>query len=127
MNPRRQLGLLWGFVAVALVALSPLGADLADLLPECPLKALVGLPCPTCGSTRAALALSHLDLSTALALNPLATAGWLGFVGGGWLAGGAAAIDRPLRRLELPSSLAFRLTLPAVLLANWVYLVLAGV
>jgi hypothetical protein len=42
------------------------------LLKPCPLLTLTGLPCPTCGTTRAALALSHGQLTAAFAANPLA-------------------------------------------------------
>ena len=49
-SPRRQLALLWGGVAAALVALSPLAARFAAYLPACPLKSLSGFPCPGCGS-----------------------------------------------------------------------------
>ncbi len=91
MPPRRQLGLLWGAVAVALVALSPLASHLAGLLPPCPLKSFTGVPCPGCGTTRAALALGRLDVGAAFAVSPLAAAAWGLLVGGG-LAAGALAL-----------------------------------
>lgn len=56
--------------AAALVPWLPL---LARLAPGCPFHAWTGLPCPGCGSTRAALALLRGDFTGALALNPLAT------------------------------------------------------
>ena len=40
-------------------------------LPPCPLRALTGLYCPGCGSTRTLHALLHGDLATAMAMNPL--------------------------------------------------------
>lgn len=40
-------------------------------LPPCPFRALTGLWCPGCGSTRCLHALVHLDLSQAMAMNPL--------------------------------------------------------
>ena len=37
----------------------------------CLFKQVTGCPCPTCGSTRAALSLAHGDMFDALAWNPL--------------------------------------------------------
>lgn len=129
MTPRRQLGLFWGLVAAALVALSPLASRFAAGLPSCPLKAATGWPCPGCGTTRAALALADLDLLAALAVSPLATAGWALLVGGGLVAGGLA-----LAGLEPPAPpgwtprrlLAFRIAAVAAIAGNWIYLVVTG-
>jgi hypothetical protein len=41
------------------------------LVPECVFKGLTGIPCPTCGSTRSVIHLSHGDISAALFMNPL--------------------------------------------------------
>src|SRR3954452_14810468 len=41
--------------------------------PECNFRALFGIPCLTCGSTRALLALAHRDFALAWHFNPLAT------------------------------------------------------
>jgi hypothetical protein len=41
-------------------------------LPRCVFKTLTGLPCPTCGVTRTVIALSRLDVSRAVYMNPLA-------------------------------------------------------
>lgn len=123
----RQLGLLWGGVAVALVALAPLATRLAEGVPRCVLKSLSGLPCPTCGTTRAAVALARFDILEALALNPLATVGWALLVVGGLLAGALAIAGRPVREPSWNFGVGLRAALVAALLANWVYLVLAGV
>ncbi len=60
---------LW-LLAVALFVAVLLHFGLADWLPNtCPLRRLTGIPCATCGMTRAASALSHGELAQASAFN----------------------------------------------------------
>src|SRR3954467_15497590 len=40
---------------------------------RCPAQVLLGIPCPSCGSTRALAALSRFELLNALGFNPLIT------------------------------------------------------
>lgn len=103
-----------------------MASGLASALPACPTRALFDLPCPSCGTTRAALGLLRLDLGRALASSPLATLGWLVLVGGGLLAGLLAVLDRPLREPAWLQSRSFRWLLVAAVLGNWLYLVGAG-
>lgn len=126
MTASRQIGLLWGLVALALLALSPLAPQLAAAAPACPLKSISGLPCPTCGATRTALALAALDPWTALALNPLVTAAWVFLVAGGLLALVYTLAGRSLPRLPNRLPLTLRLVTVAAVAVNWTYLVLAG-
>lgn len=46
-------------------------------LPKCPLHALTGLDCPTCGSTRALHHILHGEVARGLAFNPAAPVLWL--------------------------------------------------
>lgn len=126
MSPGRQLGLLWGAVAAALAALSPLAPRLAAGLPDCLFKLLTGLPCPTCGATRAALALARFDLAAAFAVSPLAAGGWSLLVAGGLAAGVAslARVELPEPPRDLPRPV--RWLLLAAFLANWAYLIWTG-
>jgi hypothetical protein len=93
----------------------------------CLLKLLTGIPCPTCGSTRALGRLAALDLTGALSFNPAVTFLWLALV---VLSVSRLLTGRPRRptarllgrcRWQLGAGLA------AVLLLNWSYLVLRGV
>lgn len=127
MTARRQLGFLWGTVALALVALSPWAERLAAGLPACPIKSIAGVPCFTCGATRSALALSSFDLTAALAVSPLATLAWIALIVGGLVAGLGALAGRPLPLLELRPTLGLRLLVGGALLGNWFYLLIAGV
>ncbi|HYB53890.1 MAG TPA: DUF2752 domain-containing protein [Thermoanaerobaculia bacterium] len=92
----RVLGLYWGAVAVGLLLASPLVPRASGLVPPCPFRSLTGLPCPTCGSTRALTALARLDPVAAWISNPLVTMGLIAFVAGGLIAGLAALVGRPL-------------------------------
>jgi hypothetical protein len=55
---------------VALLA-APFALGIAAKVPLCPSAALLGIPCPGCGLTRATLALLHGDLASALRFHPL--------------------------------------------------------
>jgi hypothetical protein len=127
LKPERQLALLWGGVAVLLVGLAPLANRFAFALPACPIKAVVGLPCLSCGTTRAGLALSRLDLVSAFSINPLAALTWVVLVGGGLTAGALALGRKSIKEPDWNLSLPRRWLLVAVLLTNWVYLVGAGI
>ncbi len=122
----RQLGALWGAVAAALLGLAPAAQRLAEALPPCPIRGLTGLPCPTCGTVRAAQALAGLEPLQSLAVNPLASLAWMALVGGGILAGTLAALGRSLREPDWQVSRPVRWSLVALLLVNWIYLIGTG-
>ena len=102
-----------------------------DRLPglTCPFHVLTGVPCPTCGGTRALTALAHLDVAGALAMNPLvALAGIGGMVYAAHAAGVALGRRRPWRpavRSRRAENL-LRLAAAALLAGNWIYLIAAG-
>ncbi len=118
---RRQIALLWGAVSLALVLLSPLGSWLAGGLPNCPFKSWTGLPCPTCGTTRAALTLAEFRPLDALLNYPLPTAAWLFFLIGGGVAAALAISGRPLPGLPRRVPLWGQVLLLAALVLNWLY------
>ncbi|MCP9849397.1 DUF2752 domain-containing protein [Cyanobium sp. Morenito 9A2] len=78
-----------------MVALAARSRGLPLPLPGCPLRALTGIPCPTCFLTRSVLASLHGDLGEALELHlfgpPLVA-------GGLWLALVQGVLGRPLPR-----------------------------
>jgi hypothetical protein len=51
--------------------LARFAAPLFKLLPACIFRQVTGVPCPSCGATRAGLALAQGDLMIALSYNPL--------------------------------------------------------
>lgn len=127
VSPGRQLGFLWGGVALSLIALSPLGKDIAGRMMACPLKSLTGVPCPTCGTGRAALALAQFHFLEAFQAFPLATLAWVVLIGGGLLAGGLALLGYGLPALPRRIPLLWRLLFVAGVLVNWIYLIWTGV
>jgi len=122
--PERQLAFLWGGAALAGAAAAPFARAFASVLPGCLFRAVTGIPCPTCGGTRALLALARLDIPAALAWNPLVTLGALVFVLGGVVAlarafGGRGVPDGPPPRWAgAAAGLAF--------VANWAFVIVRG-
>ncbi len=119
------LALLWALGAGSAVVSTPLLPWLARLAPPCPLHALTGIPCLTCGATRAAIALAHGEPAAAFALNPLAAAAIVAGVPGGLLAPAWVALRAPLP--PMPATGRLRLAVIAALAVNWIYLVVRGI
>jgi hypothetical protein len=112
------------------VVAAPVAPALARLLPGCVFHGVTGLPCPACGTTRAALALLAGDPIAALALNPLATfaavaGGVLAFAAPAWLAAGGAV---PYRAAAPAGGLprGARFAIVAAIAAQWAWLVARG-
>jgi hypothetical protein len=91
----------------------------SSFFPICPFRALTGLQCPGCGSTRACYQLLHLHPIAAFKLNPLMVL-TLPFILYG-LAGftKSAITGKPQRRIFIPSLYLWAWL--AVLLFFWVF------
>ncbi|MCL4845914.1 MAG: DUF2752 domain-containing protein [Acidobacteria bacterium] len=121
--------LLWSAVGLAaagllaILALTPLTPPLV-----CPLSALAGVPCPTCGSTRALLALGEGRWLAAFRFNPLTTLAVTLSIP--WLAHGAVASLLRLPRLRLRPDAAerhgLRLLAWLAIAGTWVFLIVDG-
>lgn len=124
---RLPLGAILG--AIALLGIVAVGLLGLDHLPfsVCYFKALSGLPCPTCGSTRTAGCLFHGDLPGAFAMNPLAALGLLTLVP--WALADVVLLTQG-RALDLSVSRGagnvLRVGVVVALLVNWAYLIAAG-
>ena len=110
------LSLFWLLLVLGGVFLERWGAP---TLETCFFHRLTSHPCPTCGSTRAVLALGQGHWGAALAQNPLMTLGLL--------PGGATLVFRLLSRRRLRLELGSRELLVLVLggvgllLLNWAW------
>ena len=122
--PAWALGIvvIW-LAAVALYTALARSVDHAPSL--CVFRTFTGLPCPTCGTTRATLAFARGDILAGVLYNPfVVTALAIGstFCVVPWVFG---------RRIEIaisPRSKRFGWTLVAVLfLTNWAYLIARGI
>ena len=117
--------LIWLTVTVAAAGAGLLWLWLQLPWPRCSWRALTGLPCVTCGATRAAVTLLHGDLHAAWRFNPLVFAGLFG-VGVYDLYALIVLAARTKRlRVQITGSTArlFALTVLLTLGAlNWIYL-----
>ena len=96
-------------------------------VPVCFFKATTGLPCLTCGGTRALVHLARLDVLGALAMNPLVALSLMALVP--WaIADAVLALRGRSLVLEIGPLLKQVLMWSAfpVLIANWAYLIAIG-
>ena len=120
----RQLAMLWGAAAVSAVVLRPLWIAISPHFRSCTFRNITGIPCPTCGTTRTALALLDFDFCTAFVVNPLATFAGIVFVVGGGLALVWVLLRGPTPTWDLRWSRRWTWAIVGVILINWVYLIL---
>jgi len=117
--------LLW--LTVSLGAGLALAAWLAARLPtpRCTFHSLTGLPCVTCGATRAGIQFFHGHFGTSFLFNPLAFLAYCGLIVFNLYALGVVLTRAPRLRFGdfSPSEkFAARSIAVALLAANWLYL-----
>jgi len=97
------------------------------LIPPCVFHALTGLPCPACGSTRAGLALAAGEVFTAFRLQPLFVLACFGAAVFGLRSLAAIATGKRMIFEFAPRErVIIRYVLIALILLNWLYLVVVG-
>ncbi len=116
-------------VFAAIAALSFLAARLLPVLSvpfTCPLKAMAGIPCATCGMTHAFVWLAHGEVRLALAASPLgallAALAWL-FAAADLL---RVSLGAPWPVPDARSLRGVAVAGVAALFLNWAYLLLRG-
>ena len=101
-----------------------------DRLPlvACPLKHLTGVPCPTCGMTRAFVRMTHGQWAAAFQVSPLGAL--LAMLTAGMALYGLLRLSvwrRPVEvRLTTGESRVLRVAVVSAVMANWIYLIASG-
>ena len=96
---------------------------------QCRFRQVTGLPCPTCGATRAAECFLHLDFTAAVAFNPLVSAAAAAAVVFSLyvFAVRLSGLPRIAVSLSRQDRTWMAVVLGSALLANWAYLLVSGV
>lgn len=110
-------------MAAMFVTLARVNSDLLLRSAHCALRDGLGIPCPTCGGTLAAIRLAELRPAAAFAANPLLTLVAAGGAAWSLYAVAATFVPRWRRSLELEHGAVVGLRWLAVVLlgANWGY------
>jgi hypothetical protein len=120
---------LWAWVGLATAVMAVAWLALVEWPPVvCPMRAVSGWPCPTCGATRTALALAAGEVGLALRMNPLVASGLLLTIPYLAYAAIVSALRLPRLRVRVGAREAFAVRVAAVslVLANWAFLIADG-
>lgn len=121
---------LWGSVAAAVLLVArffPFGRFPIGI--PCWFRALSGLPCPSCGSTRAFAALARGRIADGFALNPAAAVLFFGLLAFLPYVLWVCLLRKPRLRVALQNpreAILLILCATTLILANWAYLILAA-
>ena len=107
--------LAWAALVGVFVLVKPAGSDVT----LCMFRNATGLPCPACGSTRAALAVAGGRLLDAAALNPLVT--MAAVLGAAWLVMRVGFARQLKINFSSRAAVPVWAVLAALLAANWIY------
>lgn len=120
---------LWASVAVALAVMLAFWVALVEWPPVvCPMRAVSGWPCPTCGSTRALFAFASGNVTTSVRMNPLVGTGLVLAIPYLAYAATVAVFRLPRLRVRVDArgALLGRIAVVAIVLANWAFLIADG-
>ena len=131
-EPRKPKTIPVGALLMIPLFALPLGAWIIEQgivdLGTCGMRAAVGIPCLSCGATRATLALFGGDILSALALQPLIITLYFGVALWGLASFGTFMANRKLiLRFNRLEDLIFKISLIALPLANWAYLIIRDI
>lgn len=132
VEERRPGKLPLGAIFMLPLFLMPMGGyfiqEKASEMGMCSLKMLVGIPCMTCGSTRATMRLLYGDFLNAFLFQPMMIAIYFGVGIWGIVSFTSFVLDKRVRViLSDKLSLGWKISLAVIPLANWAYLIAVGV
>ena len=117
--------LIWLLVSVTAAGCAALWLRLGLPWPQCTFLAVTGLPCFTCGATRASLAFLQADFELAWRLNPLIFAGLCALVVFDLYAAAVLITRAPRLRISFtyrPAARVVAAVAVAIAGVNWLYL-----
>ncbi len=120
--------MIWLAVTVGAALLATTWLTLRLPWPTCTFRSLTGLPCVTCGATRASLSFFHGHLGAALHFNPLVFVGLCAIALFDLYAVLALTTGARRVRMSFPKTGTRKVALACVLIAgagNWIYLLRA--
>jgi hypothetical protein len=120
-----EFGMVYGGIAI-LVLCAAHFLPILSFFPDCVFHSITGLPCPTCGSTRAVERLAHGDFLSAIAIQPLTSFCFMAAVlyfmySLGALIRGSCRISITFTDKE---GTVLRTTALVIVLTNWLYLII---
>jgi len=120
-----EFGIIYGGIALVILGFGWL-QPILSFAPECVFKVLTGIPCLTCGSTRSVVHLSHGDILSAFALNPLTAVCLVSAVLYLLISLMSAAFDLPRINFIFTDKEKniMRVGVAILLLAQWIYLII---
>lgn len=121
-----EIGLIFGAILVVGLLFLRIASTFVIQLPPCTFHNITGIPCPSCGATRSAIQFARGELLTSLRMNPLFFLLYLTVL----LWGVVSVILFIIRKkisitLNLFETRLIRWGALAIILLNWIYLILA--
>ncbi len=120
-----EYGIIYGGVALSILGAVRL-LPVLSFAPQCLFRNMTGFPCPTCGATRSVDHLAHGAIPAAFMMNPLTAAGMLIAILFFFYSIITLLFKIPRFRIILreSESKAIRLGSVALLLVQWIYLLM---
>lgn len=124
----QTVGIGYGIVGLVGLILTRFDSFILRIMPRCTFHKLTGLPCPSCGATRAGIYLGHLQIARSFLENPIY---FVLYVSLFFYALNSLVGALFYKNIELQTSKPWKkVILPVLLIAislNWLYLIMRAV